>query len=711
MKKLNLISATVVALGSAVGSSPVTAEESSTPATQLDTIVVTGELLERDLQNTQTSVAVITGEELERRADYDLYDVIERTPGVISAFGEKGFAIRGVDQRGSGGGSGLTVSTTVDGATISNSNQLTFFGPYSTWDLQQVEVLRGPQSTQTGRNALAGAIVIRSKDPVYEDEVKMRFEAGQRDTRALAFAANTPIVDDKLALRISLDTAQTDGYVENPTIGTDAYDAREQTTIRGALRFDPTDWMDGVFKITTSENYGGEDLVEYATWPDQNLNFSNFQAKEGAEIDTYNLLLGFDLHDSWRLESETTYFEAFYTREEDPDNSPQDTGTIYRDANVENIQQEFKALFNYERAAGVIGLFYTDVEDVAPAGGTVPAELFNPMLAPLNTTIDVIIDQEQYTENTALFGEVEFYLTPEWTLIAGARYDMEEVKTTSVNDFSSPNAFVNSLLPDATTETNEADYEAFLPKVGVVYNIDDDSNVGFVAQQGYRAGGTSVNLFTTKRNDYDPEYTWNYEVAYRSSWIDNLLVFNANVFYTDWTDQQINVAGPSGNDLDFNTVNVGESSLYGGEAEFRYYPTAEWDIFASVAYVKTEFDTFVNEDGEDFSGNEFVYAPNWTAALGAIYTFSSGLYIGADGSYTGSYYTDESNTDLLEVDSRFLVNGQIGYKQNQWEVFAYARNMFDEEYYYQAVDDGMGSIEKVRSGEPRTIGFAGTYHF
>ena len=162
-------------------------------APTMQPINVKGELLERSIQDTQTSVSVISGETLEAGSDFDLYDVIERTPGITPAFGDKGFSIRGIDQRSAdSSNSGLTISTTVDGAIISNTNQLTFFGPYSTWDLEQVEILRGPQSTQTGRNALAGAIVIRSKDPEYIQETKVRLEAGQNDTYGGAFAFNTP---------------------------------------------------------------------------------------------------------------------------------------------------------------------------------------------------------------------------------------------------------------------------------------------------------------------------------------------------------------------------------------------------------------------------------------------------------------------------------------------------------------------------------------
>ena len=120
-------------------------------------IIVTAEKLGRTLDETNSSVVVYTGQQLEERSIDDLYDVALRTPNVVQSFGEKGFAIRGIDQR-LGAGAGLLVTTVVDGAAMPN-NQSTFFGPYSTWDVAQVEILRGPQGTTQGRNAVGGAII------------------------------------------------------------------------------------------------------------------------------------------------------------------------------------------------------------------------------------------------------------------------------------------------------------------------------------------------------------------------------------------------------------------------------------------------------------------------------------------------------------------------------------------------------------------------
>lgn len=706
-----------VSISLVVASTNIQAEETGTKAVNLTEVTVTGELQDRTLQETQTSVTLITGEELEERAEFDLYNVIERTPGVVSAFGNKGFSIRGIDQRGVGGaGNGLTVSTTVDGATISNSNQLSFFGPYSTWDLEQIEILKGPQSTQQGRNALAGAINIRSKDPVYEYEMKARLEAGDVGTFGTAVAVNAPLIDKVLAVRFAAEKQQNDGFISNPTQGTDEFDAKELTTGRFSVRFDPADNLDAILKVSFSENQAGEDVVDSSLFPEQRVNFSDAFSEEGARIHSYNLRLGYDINDAIRIESETTYLDANYYRVEDTDSSAFPAGVIFRNADVENIQQEFRLRLDQGRWRAVAGAFYTDISDVAPAGGTVAAELFNPGFAGLGATIDAVIDADTQTENYALFGELEFDVTERLSLIGGLRYDHESFSTTTTNGFTSTNPIVASFLPPTTTETNDTSFNALLPKLGVVYDINDVVSLGFTVQQGYRAGGTSVNLATGNRQDFDPEKTWNYEASLRSTWFDQRLIANANIFYTDWEDQQVEVINPiSGNPLDSNTFNAGSSQLYGGEVELYAYPSDALEMYASLAYVHTKFEEFITGT-DDFSGNEFPFAPELTAAAGATYYFNNGFFLSGDFSFKDDMFADSANDEVLKAEDRFLVNLRAGYLGQGWKIFAYARNLFDEDYVTQGVSGGLDNngrtiLSGVRAGEQRVVGMVAQVNF
>ena len=157
----------------------------------LETVTVTGELQSKTLQETQTSTWVSSGSELEQSGSEDLFDVVDRIPNINAVFGDKGYAIRGVTQYGVGGGSddgtnGL-INISIDGAALPTIIS-GIYGPESSWDIEQVEVLRGAQSTQQGRNALAGAIHIRTADPVFDEETRLRASGGMDGHKGFAIA-------------------------------------------------------------------------------------------------------------------------------------------------------------------------------------------------------------------------------------------------------------------------------------------------------------------------------------------------------------------------------------------------------------------------------------------------------------------------------------------------------------------------------------------
>ncbi|BAN49182.1 putative TonB-dependent receptor [Metapseudomonas resinovorans NBRC 106553] len=149
-------------------------------------------------------------------------------------------------------------------------------------------------------------------------------------------------------------------------------------------------------------------------------------------------------------------------------------------------------------------------------------------------------------QNKAVFGELNWTFAPEWTLITGLRYDNEENDTdVEQDDFSSPGKVSKT-------------FNALLPKVGVDYQFAADQYVGFMVQKGYRGGGVNVRA-GGGHADYDPEYTTNYELSYRGSWLDDSLRARANLYYTNWKDQQVSMLDSSGNF--FQVFNAASSTI------------------------------------------------------------------------------------------------------------------------------------------------------
>ncbi len=644
---------------------------------QLDPVIVEGELLTRTLQDTQTSAVVVRGEELEQRSDPDLFTVIERTPGVNAAAGNSDIAIRGIPSFGfaAGRGNGQAVSTIVDGASLSNVSAVNSRIPHSTWDLEQIEILRGPQSTQTGRNALAGSVNIQSKDPTFEYEAKARGELANLNTQGGALAVNVPVVEDVLAVRLSGDYERTDGFIENSTLGIDDAGDRENTTLRAAVRFQPTEEFTATLKYFHIDSKLGEVNVDGSLFSDQRTVTADVPGFSDSRVDSVALNLSYDLTDDFTVTSKTNYFEGDKESLEDGDFSSTPGSSIFRTREGDNFQQEVQLSYGRDPVRGVFGLFYADIEESS----------FTRSESPGLTSLLVSTAE---TENAAVFGEIEVDVLSDLRLIGGLRYDREKTSTRA-------DAF------DA-----EATFDAFLPKAGIVYDVTGDLSVGFTVQRGYRAGGV-VSNFAGQPNAFDPEFTWNYEASVRSQWLNKRVTANANFFYTSWKDQQVLQIVPAGPPffLDVEVTNAGKSRLFGGEFELTALATENLELFASGAFVRTEFQEFVAL-GQDFSGNEFNYAPRFSAAAGATYWFDNGIFISADGSYTDNSFDDTANT--TEIDSRFLVNARIGYEAEHFEVFAFARNLFDRDY---AVRRFSGVTTRLEPGEPLVFGIVGKVRF
>ncbi|MEM6548639.1 MAG: TonB-dependent receptor [Pseudomonadota bacterium] len=678
-------------------------------AVLLDQILVQGELQTRTLQDTQTSVAVITGEELEMRSDSDLFSVLERTPGVTTGANGINTVIRGIQEQGAGVGGGRTITTRVDGASVSSIGRFRNTR-ISDWDLQQIEILRGPQSTQSGRNSLAGAVEVRSNDPTYDLEAKARAEVGNGPTFGGAFAVNAPAIDDMLAFRLSVDREDSAGFIENLTLDDDDFGESDFTTIRGSVRFDPLDDLSAIFKYTYTRDAIDSERVFGASFPDDRVNFSNEREFRESEGNAFNLRLSYDITDSVSIESESTYLTGVSSVLFDNDGGAEPLGAGAADNDSRLFEQEVKVFYETDRLNAVLGGFFTDIRDEDVISSLAPANLLSPTF-PAVETVSVNIEREIETRNFAFFGEAEVRVLPNLSLIAGARYDRETVDDLSGSNFTTSDPGIEPFLPPSgPAQATSATFDAFLPKVGLVYDFTDDLSLGFTVQRGYRAGGASLNFATGEVLEFDPEFTWNYELSLRSQWFDQRLTVNANVFYTDWNDQQVSVPGPSGLASDLVTVNAGESRLFGGELDVRARPTDNLEVFASLAYADTEFTDFVS-NGVQLAGNRFPFAAAVTASVGGTYFFDNGIFLSADANFTDDTFVDLQNTEALKTDSFVLVNARLGYEAENWGVFLFVDNLIDDDYLTRTNFSAAGRAGPVIAGDPRTFGIVGQIRF
>lgn len=725
------------------------------PATvEEEEIIVLGEKTERSLQDTVSSVAVTTAERIEEENIQSLHDVINRTPNVSQTYGRTGFTIRGISEAGLSGGNGGLATVYVDGAALPRDSL--FSGPLNMWDVAQVEILRGPQSTLQGRNALAGAITVRSEDPTWDWSARGRTILSDADDRSFAFAGGGPLIDDVLAFRVAFEDRHSDGFIYNPTRGEDADPSDVQV---GRLKFLFTPLDDLTFRATythteseqaymfmyadTSNPDYWDNRYNYADTRDFTDNISDFVTLEGV----------YDLSDTLSLTSVTAWSRVDDLNGYDGDltAAPLSFGTSA--TLTETLTQELRLNYDGPRLDGLIGVYFSnqDIENQSQSLTLVPtpvetiaglltgfgfsdpdalfiANLYGAALPVI--PVDFSSTAPSQVETIALFGDATFALTDRLSLLAGFRYDREDYTVESLQQTN----FVGALPDPAAAELMQpglgfvfdqlnmavlgfvasangsapqstVEFEAFLPKLGLSYDWTDDITTSFVVQRGYRSGGSSINLARSSVVPYDPEFTWNYEFSFRSLWANRRLMLNANAFYIDWTDQQVSI-NLGLNDYDYQTENAGKSHLYGFEVELGYRPTDALDIYAALGYTRTEFDEFLIQGGgitpdQDLAGTEFHYAPHWTLSAGGTYHWANGLMWNVNANYRGEAFADiGENQQTWAIDARTVVNTKFGYDGERFGAYIFANNLFNEHFVQYPV----WAENRAVLGDPRVLG-------
>ncbi|MEM1261765.1 MAG: TonB-dependent receptor [Pseudomonadota bacterium] len=749
-------------------------EADSNDGLQLDEIVVTGQKVDRTLQETTASVAVFTELKIVEQNFTSIYDALNQTANVAGLFGDRGFSIRGLANSGASPGDQTSDVSAVylDGAFVPNS--LYFGDGLNLWDIGAVEIFRGPQSTIQGRNALAGAIVARTVDPNLEEiDGRVMASLGDYNTWRAAGAMSLPIIEDQVGLRLSVDRTESDGFTDNPFLNSDNIDARENTTIRGKLLIAPNAIEDLEIRLmgTVIDSDIGEDRVILQRFTGARESEQNTIDRDLIEAQQFSAVVDYTLSDNVTFTSVTSFIESERAFQFDPTNDsggPDNPGISLTDQDT--FSQEFRLTFNAERWTGLLGLYAfdssTEFENEGAAGATIESDpVFPPppLLATIlfNTTTPTpdqiaqaaFLRQQIVTlvpefplfsssattdeiRNYAVFGEATYDFNERWSLTVGARYDQEQIDQTVFDTLTVPVittgdpvvdpilAFLSAQFTSEVDLVADNDFDAFLPKVVLNYRWNDDVSTAFSVQRAYRAGGLSFNFFRAQLpipgggdptdqavleqagivNSFEPEFTWNYEFAFRSQWLDRRLTLNANAFLIDYEDQQINLQ-LSNNPLDRITENVGASRLFGFEVEATANINEHLEVFANVGFTDTEFtESAISIDEIDLNGNEFAAAPPWTAGFGGRYTTDAGFFVNLRARYADEAFTFVQNTPNVTNDAYVVVDTLIGYEHDSFTVEVFANNLLDENYITQNTFENARDIAVGRVGAPRMVG-------
>ena len=321
---------------------------------------------------------------------------------------------------------------------------------------------------------------------------------------------------------------------------------------------------------------------------------------------------------------------------------------------------------------------------------------------------DLVVAQE--TQSMAAYADLRYRFWDKFVVFGGGRLLRDEVKSETQG----------VVLYNAFTFAGVADYrsvagnfsDAFteaLPRIGITYDLTPEQTVGLMYNKGYRNGFTEFRLPISSFNTVKPEYLDAYEASYRSEWLQKTLTLNGNVFYYDYTNQQV----AFDEELDFTGAGTGlgfplsyilnaeSSHAYGAEIEARWRPISPLQLYASLGLMKTKFDSFTSPVG-DLSGNEFPDAPAYTFAAGGMYKDRSGWFAGANMRRTDGYYSggDLANSPLRFVDGYTTVDVRTGWEWEHYTLTVFAKNVFDEQYVTAV---GFGATEAT-VGDEKLVG-------
>ena len=664
----------------------------------LERIVVTGDFQRESIQTLSASASLFSEDEINQRGASYLDEMLGSTANVNFTSGAsrgRYIQIRGVGLR----------SQFVDpinpsvGLVIDGINYSGLGGSSLLFDIDQVEIYRGPQGTRFGADGMAGMIQMQSAQATNDPSLKLQVGAGTYNSQEAGIAASTGLTDDTSA-RVSYFRRKSDGYVDNLYLNDETQNQDEQvarfklnsqltTHLNTELNFHYIDINNGydAFTLDNSRN-------SVADEPGQDN-------QQSYAIGVNNTYTGFDLFDV-NLNLSAIDTELLYSFDEDwgcnDSSEPQlcaaglhpwgysSTDLYSRDRDDQSVDLQF----NSKTGSWVAGIYYQN-RDVDLE------RQYTWLASPFSSTYE--------TSNVAVYGQLATPIGPKTTLITGLRVEQYQ------GDYTDSNGFIQ-----------DTDDVMVGGKVALEYQVIDRTMIYTSITRGYKAGGINsealakakdegLNLsadFFQQHTSFDPEYLWSGEFGVKGSSLDDKFTLRLAAFYMYRDDIQLKAWQVEGQQFTGYVDNASSGSNYGLEVEGSYQLTDNLFFTGSAGYLNTEIDDFVTQSGLNQDGREQAQSPKYQYAFTARYNFTNELYgmIGVEGK-DDYYFSDSHNS---QAPNSNLVNLSFGYEADMWAVRAWARNVFDETVPTRGFEfgndpqDGYATHTYTQLGEPRVAG-------
>lgn len=727
---------TSVAL-SAIGTATAIAQEEDAEVRVLKTVTVTAQKREQSVLDVGIAVSVAGEQEIKARRIETPSDLVVFTPNATVKENIPGLmpvvTIRGVGLNDFNATNNPATGVYVDEVSLSSLALLSS----DLFDLERMEVLKGPQGTLYGRNSTAGALNIISAKPDFDDySGRVIAGAGNFESRDLELVANLP-VSETLAIRLSgKGVVQDEGFYFDETRGRDV-GRRDVLSGRAQALWAATDSVDVLLKIegqrgrselgspeffgaipTPTEtdcpgSTGCSDFFGYTdtdgdpfrgAWSvDPEYNYDQFGATARVEAD-----LGFA-----SLTSVTGYMNFSREYASDTDAGPLRLTDFNNNDDVNQVSQEVRLSGSSDQLDWQIGGFYA-VDNVKTIYSGDLQDLFN-------TTTLSIADQKSTSQ--AIFGNAEWWLSDTLSIITGLRYtnEVRKAKNFTQDNVSEIGGSFLTMAPLGTPPIvlaaidDEIDETSWSWKIGANWKPVDDVLVYASATQGTKSGGFFAGVATNPAQliPYDSETLISYEVGIKGAAPDLGIRYEASAFYYDYSDVQTFIRDQIGAVPVQRLGNVDEAELYGAEFNLIYQPAAitGLDLNAGIGLLSSELGAFESGTGPIPAGNEQSDAPEVTLNLGASYTADISdrlsLRVAVDSRYQSETFRDAINDPLLFAEEYWITNARISlFEEGDWDLSIWGKNIGDEEYVTQGVNQLAFGYGFRVYGAPQTYGIS-----
>jgi iron complex outermembrane receptor protein len=699
-------------------------------AAVLEEVVITAQKREQKLQDVGISVTAFGGDQLKELGYTNSVEITQQIPAMQIQTFTPAFTIinlRGISQNNFQDNLEAPVAVYVDGAYVPSMNAISG----QLFDVDRVEVLRGPQGTLFGRNTTGGLVHYLTNGATDEElNGYLELSAGDFNMKSVEGAVGGAI-SDGVRGRIAGRWQENDGYVESLTPGIRDAHGADGYTIRGSMQFDLSETVMADIRVSRSEdddvpsgtysiNFAGADPTTGLGVPapgrlsDPLEHASSLQGAYSRDSNNITATINWDLSDGMEFVSITNYMDLDKEYLEDAGGGlfffPYEVNTEF-----DTFSQEFRLSGDSDNMRWQTGFYYLDMTtdtDQSVKGAAILGAATDTAVLESITSLN--------STNWSVFGQVELDLTSKLTFIAGLRYsdDSKDLDFTQFYEESgagTPRSQTFDISTVAVKDIDTIDYDDYAARLQLNYTTDNDTLIYGSINRGIKGGNWSVDPLGTvaainpANLKHDEEILLSYEVGIKTEFSDWARL-NSSVYYYDYEDYQaFSLLGLT------PQVTNSDANSFGGEVELTMTPTAGLDLLVGLAYIDSEVDAVPDVFGGTVEA-EFPNAPKLSVNMLARYEWpmlGGNMAAQVDGVWNDDQFIESTNSAISAEDSYLVWNARVSYTSGSeaWKVAAWVKNAGDEEYRLYNLDLGLLGISEEVYAPPRWYGVTASYSF